>query len=85
MEKSEVRDPAERQRNDLYGGLYRIEHGTDPVFTILTRSPVETIAFIHDRMPVILPAAAMNDWLNIRYDANEGIRAAAQDVEYYPE
>lgn len=64
-------------------GLYRIEHGTDPVFTILTRSPAENIAFIHDRMPVILPAAAIGDWLNIRYDANEVIRAAVLDVEYF--
>lgn len=64
-------------------GLYRIEHGTDPVFTILTRSPAENIALIHDRMPVILPAEALNDWLNIRLDANEVIRAAVQDVEFY--
>ena len=63
-------------------GLYRIERGTDPVFTILTRSPAENIAFIHDRMPVILPAAAIGDWLNIKNDANEVIRAAVQDVEY---
>ena len=64
-------------------GLYRIERGTDPVFTILTRLPAESIAFIHDRMPVILPAAAIVDWLNIRYDANEVIHAAVQDVEYF--
>ena len=63
-------------------GLYRIEHGTDPVFTILTRSPAESIAFIHNRMPVILPAEAIGDWLNIRYDANEVIRVAVLDVEY---
>ncbi|HIV31561.1 MAG TPA: SOS response-associated peptidase [Candidatus Pullichristensenella excrementipullorum] len=63
-------------------GLYRIEHGTDPVFTILTRSPAENIAFIHDRMPVIIPAAAMNDWLNISYNANEVIRAAVLDVVF---
>ncbi len=64
-------------------GLYRIEHGIDPLFTILTRSPAESIAFIHGRMPVILPAAATNDWLNTRYDANEVIKAAVQDVEYF--
>lgn len=64
-------------------GLYRIEHGTDPVFTILTRSPAENIAFIHDRMPVILPAAAIGDWLNIRYDANEVIKAATTKVEFF--
>ena len=63
-------------------GLYRIEHGTDPVFTILTRSPADSIAFIHDRMPVILPAAAIGDWLNIKYDANEVIRSATNAMVY---
>ena len=61
-------------------GLYRIEHGADPVFTILTRSPAESIAFILDRMPVILPEAAIGDWLDIRFDANEIIKAAITDV-----
>ena len=30
-----------------------------------------------------VPAAAIGDWLNIKYDANEVIRAAVQDVEYF--
>lgn len=64
-------------------GLYRIEHGTDPVFTILTRQPAENIAFIHDRMPVILPAAAIGDWLNIRYDAEEVLKAATTEVMFF--
>ena len=34
-------------------GIYRLEKGV-PVFTILTRSPADSIAFIHNRMPVIL-------------------------------
>ena len=38
-------------------GLYRIE-GNKAVFTILTREPAESIAFIHDRMPVILSGQA---------------------------
>ena len=64
-------------------GIYRIEHGVTPVFTILTRAAADGIAFIHDRMPVILPTGAVDDWLNIRFDANEVIRAAVQDVEYF--
>ena len=60
-------------------GLYRIE-GNKAVFTILTREPAESIAFIHDRMPVILPDAIRNDWLNLKYDAAEVMRAAVTEV-----
>ena len=63
-----------RQRSShmIYmAGLYRIEHGTEPVFTILTREPAQNIAFIHDRMPVILSEDATCDWLNLRYKADE--------------
>ena len=44
-------------------GIYRIESGR-PVFTILTREPAEPVAFIHDRMPVILPTDLVADWLD---------------------
>ena len=57
-------------------GIYRFEAGT-PVFTILTREPEPSIAFIHDRMPVILPREAAGDWLNLGYDARDVLRAAA--------
>jgi len=40
------------------------------------------IAFIHDRMPVILPEAARLDWLDPRHKSNEVIQAAMLDVEY---
>lgn len=43
-------------------GLYRIEAGL-PVFVILTREPGESTRFIHDRMPLILPEACVNDWI----------------------
>lgn len=76
-----------RQRSShmIYmAGLYRIEHGTEPVFTILTREPAQNIAFIHDRMPVILPEDATCDWLNLRYKADEVLKAAVLDVEFAP-
>ena len=76
-----------RQRSShmIYmAGLYRIENGTEPVFTILTREPVQNIAFIHDRMPVILPEGATCDWLNLRYKADEVLKAAVLDVEFAP-
>ena len=43
-------------------GLYRMEEGF-PVFVILTREPGEEIRFIHDRMPLILPESAVEDWI----------------------
>lgn len=44
-------------------GIYRFENET-PVFAILTRLPADSIAFIHNRMPVIIPKRCIGDWLN---------------------
>ena len=62
-------------------GIYRFEDNK-PVFTILTRSPGKNIAFIHDRMPVILPKEIHSDWLNINNEADRVIEAAMLDMEY---
>lgn len=62
-------------------GIYRIEDGK-PVFTILTREPAESIAFIHDRMPVILPPDLATDWTNPRYSAEEMLAHAVLDVSF---
>jgi putative SOS response-associated peptidase YedK len=35
----------------------------DPRFTVLTTRPNKLIAAVHDRMPVIVPAARVDDWL----------------------
>lgn len=43
-------------------GLFRMEEGV-PCFVILTRDAGENIRFIHDRMPLILPANAAREWL----------------------
>ena len=71
----------EGSRMIYMAGIYRKE-GNRAACTILTRAPAPEIAFIHDRMPVILPAEAVADWLNIRYDAQEVLRAAVVDVGY---
>ena len=47
-------------------GLYRIEDGL-PAFVVLTREADESIRFIHDRMPLILPGELVGEW--IRPDA----------------
>ena len=44
-------------------GLYRIEAGL-PVFVVLTREPGPELAKLHDRMPLILPAEAVRDWVD---------------------
>ena len=43
-------------------GLYRIEEGI-PCFVILTREPGDSIRFIHDRMPLILPESLVGEWI----------------------
>lgn len=46
-------------------GLYRYEPNQPlPSFVILTREAAREIAFIHGRMPVILPRAQQLSWLN---------------------
>ena len=62
-------------------GIYRIEQGC-AVFSVLTKEPVEPIAFIHHRMPVILPKEAMSDWLNPRYNGIEILNAAVGDIRF---
>ena len=44
-------------------GLYRIENGL-PVYVVLTREPSPDVAFVHDRMPLLLPRKAVRDWVN---------------------
>ena len=46
-------------------GLYRME-GHFPHFVVLTQNAAEDIAFIHDRMPLMLPEEAVDDWINPR-------------------
>lgn len=43
-------------------GLYRIEAGL-PHFVVLTREPADSIRFIHDRMPLLLPEDHLSSWL----------------------
>ena len=62
-------------------GIYRIEQGI-PVFSVLTKEPVESIAFVHNRMPVILPEEIILDWLNPQYHGQEILNAALQDMSF---
>ncbi len=62
-------------------GIYRIVGGM-PEFSILTREPAQSIAFIHNRMPVILPREAQTDWFNPRFRAEDVLQAAMLNIEY---
>ena len=62
-------------------GIYRKE-GNRAACTILTCEPAESIAFIHNRMPVILPSEAICDWLNVRYEATDVLKAAQTEMGY---
>lgn len=64
-------------------GIYRREEN-QAACSILTREAADCIAHIHHRMPVILPAEAIPDWLNVRYNANEVLRAAQTDMSWMP-
>ncbi len=62
-------------------GIYRLQAGK-PVFCILTRDPAQRIAFIHDRMPVILPRDLMRDWIDPRFAAGDLLKYAVLDVSF---
>ena len=62
-------------------GIYRIEQGR-AVFSILTREPAQSIALIHDRMPGIVPTGMASDWLNPRYNGQELLMYAVQNMQY---
>ena len=68
---------------DLFymAGIYRLQAG-QPVFCILTREPADRIAFIHNRMPVILPRDLARDWIDPRFTAGDLLKYAVLDVSF---
>jgi putative SOS response-associated peptidase YedK len=67
----------------LLAGLYQDppagQH--DPRFTVLTTRPNKLVAAVHDRMPVVLPAALVDEWLTAPPDkAATLIRPAPEDA-----
>lgn len=57
------------------GGVFRQHEGVSE-YVILTKAPVEPVAAIHDRMPVIIPHSKVNDWF---YDTNAAIGMVTQN------
>jgi putative SOS response-associated peptidase YedK len=69
----------------LFAGLY--ESWMDPAshewmrsFTILTTDANETVTPVHDRMPVILPAERIDDWLFVPAEDRERQAASAAEL-----
>ena len=65
-------------------GLYRLEDNY-PHFVVLTREPGESVAFIHDRMPLILPEAEINNWIDPNRNPHMLLEAALTDMVYEKE
>ena len=62
-------------------GLYRIENGY-PVFVVLTREPGESVRFIHDRMPLILPKHLVSEWIRPGTRPEELLPEALTDMTW---
>lgn len=60
-------------------GIYRMENDV-PAFTVLTKAPDESVAFIHDRMPVLLSEKLIPVWLNLRFRAGDVLKMAGLEV-----
>lgn len=82
-EKKQYAFYPKKDKGMLLAGIYRFENN-QPVFSVLTRSPADEIAIIHNRMPVILPREAISDWLNPKYRAEEILNTALTDVIFEP-
>lgn len=64
-------------------GLYRMEEGI-PCFVVLTRAPGENIRFIHDRMPLILPESAVEEWIRPETRPEDLLSLARTDLIFRP-
>lgn len=60
-------------------GLYRMEEGY-PHFVVLTREAGEAVAFIHDRMPFLLPEEEIDRWIDPRHNPHMLLGAALTDA-----
>ena len=66
-------------------GLYKIEEFRGlkyPVFSILTRTPSQELAKLHDRMPVVLPGETIMDWIQPDGDPAKMVKAALTDMVF---
>ena len=62
-------------------GLYRIENGF-PHFVVITRPASAETAFIHDRMPLMLPESLLKEWINPKTTPSRLLSEAVTDVVF---
>lgn len=65
-------------------GVYRMEEGF-PHFVVLTREAGESVAFLHDRMPLILPEAEIDRWIDPAVNPHMLLGEALTDMIFAPE
>lgn len=68
-------------------GIYHIEERNGvrfPVFAVLTKEPVDSIRFIHDRMPVILSQEMIRQWISPDGQPDDVIKTALTEMYYEP-
>lgn len=65
-------------------GIYRMENEY-PHFVILTREPGDAVAFLHDRMPLILPEDAVGKWIDPNVNPHMLLSSALTDVAFEKE
>lgn len=53
-----------------------------PIFAIHTREPSQELPRLHDRMPLILPASAIKQWIKPDADPEVFVRAAVTDMVF---
>jgi putative SOS response-associated peptidase YedK len=66
---------------------WKANKDADPIesFTVITTSPNEICAPIHDRMPAIIAPAGFDDWLSIAAESQALLRPhPAESMEAYP-
>lgn len=62
-------------------GLYRTRDGL-PEFTVLTREPPDDLRRIHDRMPLMLPAGKIDEWISPDGDPEDLLRFAVTETYF---
>lgn len=51
-----------------------------PVFAVLTRVPTDELRQIHDRMPLILPENAIDEWISPDGEPNKVVDMAVTEI-----
>ena len=62
-------------------GLYRMEDGL-PAFVVLTRPADDSLAWMHDRMPVMLPKAEIPGWIDPKNNPDPIMKTCLTGIQW---